>query len=366
LVNNKLRIDSTCSGTCTFTYVDEASSPLLSSISPSTITSGDINLTGERFDAGSTCEAVLVNRVTGVTTVLTPSSCTPTGIVAPVAGVESGYYFIKARTDDIGESNGEMVTVGAAVTTVVPTSLSIHGGQVTIQGNGLPSTWPSTHYNDFLLTANSKSFTLDVVSSSATELVINLPAVTASTEYVLTIKSPSGSIRTAMFSQTTAATPTVTVVSPTTASASGVVSVQLNRTASPSAEPEIVQVYSISNPDSIQTITAPTFGASTIDFDVTLKSGRYGFKLYDDVYGWYTSGDFIDVSKTGAYTVADFTTSFNGGQVVVSGADISEGATVTVNGQVGTFVSSTATDAIFSVPPLVTPSTQAAFKLRKN
>ncbi len=49
---------------------------------------------------------------------------------------------------------------------------------------------------------------------------------------------------------------------------------------------------------------------------MTLNSGRYGFRLYDDVYGWYqtTATTFLNVSRSGTYTIDNMMlTSYNGG-----------------------------------------------------
>jgi hypothetical protein len=75
----------------------------------------------------------------------------------------------------------------------------------------------------------------------------------------------------------------------------------------------------------------------------------------------------LTVSKAAsAYTAASTKTSFNGGVFTVTGDFIGNGATITVNGEKGVILSRTASSATFQVPKLVTPVTQAAFKLAKN
>jgi len=107
---------------------------------------------------------------------------------------------------------------------------------------------------------------------------------------------------------------------------------------------------------------------SQLAFNVTLNSGKYGFILYDDVYGWYTTAatSFITVSKSGTYSVTTTQTSFNGGAVTVTGNNIGNGAVLKINGLTGTVVSRTATEAIFNIPALVTLITQTSFTLAKN
>jgi len=101
---------------------------------------------------------------------------------------------------------------------------------------------------------------------------------------------------------------------------------------------------------------------------VTLNTGKYGLRLYDDVYGWYstTTASFLTVSKSGVYSVTTIQTSFNGGAVTVTGSDIGDGAILKINGLTGTVISRTATKAIFNIPVLITPVTQTSFNLAKN
>lgn len=106
-----------------------------------------------------------------------------------------------------------------------------------------------------------------------------------------------------------------------------------------------------------------------LTFSVTLNSGRYGFRLYDDLYGWYKTSNttFLNVSKTGTYSIASAVqTSFNGGLLTITGSDIGDGAFITVNGLRGNVVSRTSANATFAIPALITPASQTAFNLAKN
>jgi hypothetical protein len=126
-----------------------------------------------------------------------------------------------------------------------------------------------------------------------------------------------------------------------------------------------VTVFSTSNP--LFNISIPFVNLTTttpaITFSTVLNSGQYGFQLYDSVYGWYLCKSVLNVSPSGAYTVSNVQTSFNGGSVTFTGNNIGQGATVTVNGQIGVYISGNASAATFSVPALATKETQAAFSL---
>jgi hypothetical protein len=54
-----------------------------------------------------------------------------------------------------------------------------------------------------------------------------------------------------------------------------------------------------------------------------LNSGKYGFKLYDDIYGWFTCSGYITVANSGIYSIQNISTSFNGGVFTVTGENIS-------------------------------------------
>ena len=73
-----------------------------------------------------------------------------------------------------------------------------------------------------------------------------------------------------------------------------------------------------------------TYLETLINFSVTLNSGKYGFKLYDSLYGWYDTNCFITVANAGGYSVSSTVSSFNGGSFTVSGANISRAASIKV------------------------------------
>jgi hypothetical protein len=53
--------------------------------------------------------------------------------------------------------------------------------------------------------------------------------------------------------------------------------------------PEKIEIYSLSNPNFIYKVSSWTNSTTQFSFTVTLNSGKYGFKIYDDLYGWYTT-----------------------------------------------------------------------------
>lgn len=177
-----------------------------------------------------------------------------------------------------------------------------------------------------------------------------------------------GVVKSIGFSQQTSSTPNVNMLSTPTISPNVASTVTLNRTNLATIAPETIQIYSLTNLGYVYDVATWTNTSSQISFSVTLNSGKYGFRLYDDVYGWYSTSatTVLSVSKSGTYTVSPIETSFNGGLITVTGNNIGDGAVIKVNGIKGNVQSRTATTAVFNVPKLVTALTQSSFKLAKN
>jgi hypothetical protein len=102
-LEDNLMADNTCGspGACVFNYIGSTGSPQLSSISINVISSGSVILTGNNLNLYPPL-VVLNNQLTGVVTVVTPTSYTATTIVFNVPNVESGPYNVNARLDPLG------------------------------------------------------------------------------------------------------------------------------------------------------------------------------------------------------------------------------------------------------------------------
>lgn len=198
---------------------------------------------------------------------------------------------------------------------------------------------------------------------------MTVPAGVSGRSYLFSITPPVGQAKSVSFSQQATSTPKANLTSSGVISPNTQTTVTLNNTLLGNTVPEIVQVYSLSNPDFVYNITSVTNSSTLLNFNLNLNSGKYGFRMFDDLYGWYsfTDGTFLSVSKSSTpYTISKTLTSFNGGLLTVTGDNIGEGATITINGLKGKVISKTPTEALFALPQLVTPITQTAFKLAKN
>ena len=226
------------------------------------------------------------------------------------------------------------------------------------------------------LSTSGRNIAIVVVSMTPTEIVLTIPAGPSGRTFNFSLTSPNGVSKYITFSQLKTGTPKIAIVGTASIDPQVETFIKLNQTNTNSPVstvlPELIQVYSVSNPNKIFTIqTNYTSNATVISFNVTLNTGKYGFKLFDEVAGWYDTTDvFLTVIKvnTTSYTLdqAVTKTSFNGGAVKINGANIGDGAVITVNGFKGPVVERTATYAIFKVPQLVTPASQTDFKLIKK
>ena len=143
-VSNKIIQDSTCGGSCSFTYNDEENSMKISTVNDTEVVSGDlVMITGENFDIGSPVVA-LTNRLTSVTTEVTPDSASATEVVFEVPNLDAGFYTMRTRVDPNGESNTKILQIGSTLTTS-SYDVSTEGGHVSIVGTGFPADdWPNS------------------------------------------------------------------------------------------------------------------------------------------------------------------------------------------------------------------------------
>lgn len=157
---------------------------------------------------------------------------------------------VRARIDPIGESNAIALTINHNIATASGSSYSANGAQVKITGSGFPSTWPNKHYNKISLVTGVKSLPLDIVSMTPTQIVLNLPRapLNSGRTYTFTIVNSMGTSKSIGLSQSASTTPTVNLVSSAIVAPNTVTNVILSRTNMNTTYPEIIQLYSVSNP----------------------------------------------------------------------------------------------------------------------
>ena len=103
ILENRLMVDNTCGGSCDFSYLASSSSPSLTTISPSTISSGTITLVGTNLDLIASKPVIVVQNVdTGAIYTVAAATANATTLTFTLPKVESGYYNVRARLDPIG------------------------------------------------------------------------------------------------------------------------------------------------------------------------------------------------------------------------------------------------------------------------
>lgn len=217
LLTNRLMVDNTCGGSCGFSYLTEAQSPTLTSMSANTITSGNIVLNGTNFNLGSPV-VVLTNLNTSLVTLVTPSSVSSTSLTFAVPSIEAGQYNVKVRVDPTGETNAYRLVVNAAITSNSPTSISTSGGRFTITGTGLPNGWPNKYFA-LTITQNKAVIQPNIFASSPTSFVVVIPASTSGDVFIVSLTTPNSQVLTSTATALTNSTPVLILSTPTTAAA---------------------------------------------------------------------------------------------------------------------------------------------------
>lgn len=98
-------------------------------------------------------------------------------------------------------------------------------------------------------------------------------------------------------------------------------------------------------------------------FAATLSAGSYKLRVSTTPYGYIAFNSTIDVLKPDNFVTSPQNLSFNGGNYTIAASYLSPVSYITVNGFKGRVVSYSTSSVTYSVPPLLTTDTQAAFNL---
>jgi hypothetical protein len=189
VLTNRLMVDNTCGGTCSFSYIAEGQSPTLTKMSTNSITTGSIVLNGTNFSLGTPI-VILTNLNTSLATKVTPTGVTATSLTFAVPSVESGQYDVKVRIDPIGETNSYLLVINAAITAKSPSTISVNGGRFVITGSGLPNGWPNINFA-LTVTQNKVVIQPSIFAATPTSFVVVLPTSTSGDSFSVTLKTPN-------------------------------------------------------------------------------------------------------------------------------------------------------------------------------
>lgn len=248
----------------------------------------------------------------------------------------------------------------AQIIAKTPASLSTKGGKFTITGTGLPETWPNPNW--ILIYSKNKIFTQsEVLSTSPTSIVFNIPACSDKDLFNATFITPTASTIGMTLTASSSSTPAISLTTPASVAA-GSLSFSFTQTTLTSAVPDYVEVFSIYNPSEFYKYSV-TGSAGTVQFTATLAGGKYGFRFFYSSYGWSNCPSTVTVTIASPTAPSLLQGSYNGGSFVLSGANLSPSGTVKINGVKTRLSDINANSATAIIPPFVTANTQTKFGL---
>ena len=376
VVSTRLLLLNKCTGSCSFTYLDTASSPALSAISTSaTSVEGTntkaITLTGTTLiDTNSFADVGLKHSITKATTAVAATSSSATSVVFDlVSSIVSGSYLVSVR-NAIGGTNAKTLAVEWAAGTQSWSSsgASTAGGVISLtNGGGYPASIDGVSFS-IAITSGGLPIPVNIVSCCASNAVdLLIPAAADGTVFTITFKGPVNTI-TKTYTAATASTPTASLTS--AASVSGG-SNTIVFSATNAVAATISSIKLVSTIDSTQSIDIPAntwavsgSGATAVTtFTATLTAGSYKIQANTE-NGFIAIAETINVQMPGNANAATQQMSFNGGTYTLAGSNLSPSSYITVNGFKGNLVTLTASEAVYQVPPQVAANTQSTYSLK--
>ena len=361
VVTTRLVVQSKCEGTCKFTYLDSASSPAISTL---TAASGVVTINGTSLTAGSSCSIVLVNGISGTTTVLAATTCAPTSATWTIpTTVVSANYQLKIRSE-IGESNAKALTINWAAGSADRWSGSTVGTILKFTGgSGYPVNLSDPAFSVATVDKLGVVTRAKVISCcTSNALTILAPGGSNNVSYAVWFYGPVKSWKVGDFTPYNNYTATISINSSTTVPA-GSNTITLTKTNAVSNTITGIQLVSTKDPTSIITVsTWTTVDPTTFTFTETLPAGSYSLRITGAIY-YFSCTDNLKVSAPGSLTSSTDSYSYNGGYYKITGAGLSPVSQITVSGFVGKISQYTNTEVTYRLPALVTTETQKAYNL---
>lgn len=361
VVTTRLVVQSKCEGTCKFTYLDSASSPAISTL---TAASGVVTINGTSLTAGSSCSIVLVNGISGTTTVLAATTCAPTSATWTIpTTVASANYQLKIRSE-IGESNAKALTINWAAGSADRWSGSTVGTILKFTGgSGYPVNLSDPAFSVATVDKLGVVTRAKVISCcTSNALTILAPGGSNNVSYAVWFYGPVKSWKVGDFTPYNNYTATISINSSTTVPA-GSNTITLTKTNAVSNTITGIQLVSTKDPTSIITVsTWTTVDPTTFTFTETLPAGSYSLRITGAIY-YFSCTDNLKVSAPGSLTSSTDSYSYNGGYYKITGAGLSPVSQITVSGFVGKISQYTNTEVTYRLPALVTTETQKAYNL---
>jgi hypothetical protein len=359
VVTTRLIIQSQCTGTCTFTYLNNANSPNLTTL---TTSSNIINLAGTSFTSNSTCNISLTNTATSLVSVIPSINCTATSAAFTVpSSIISGNYDLRIRSE-IGESNPLPLKVKLSLGTSDSGSGSTGGTIVTISGgSGYPINLDNPLFSVFLTDGANKQVPVKVLSCCTNNvLVVLMPPAKDTSYFKINVKGPVNSVSTSFI--TYAVYTAVIELSSNSTVPAGPNNITLHQTNAYSNPIQAINFISTKDPSYVISASNWTTNGSTTDLTVTLNAGAYTIQVRGATK-FYNCTSTIFVSMPINVITTPQSSSFNGGSFTINANYLSPVSDILVNSLRGKIISYDGAHATYQLPPLLTTLTQSTYGL---
>jgi hypothetical protein len=362
-VTGRALIDSTCEGTCTFTYNADTPPTVSTPNSLNFVGSNSYTLTGTGFVNNGITPTVIVGDTTATVTSSTNTSVT---FIYPM--LRSGAYPLNVYVDGIGYAVPTFnTTTSLNVTGLSNQTGSRIGNIIYLQGNGLIETDDPAF--SLTIKRSSVSYPYTIIVDSPNQLGVQFMG--GSNSYVYTFNYTYGNTS-FVFNYTTLNTSTVSVTFNSPASIAHTPGLVLNftRTNLISTPPTNVTAIPLTATGAqftvgipLNIISASIYNGSILVDGSPLGAGKYNISIYFPVYGYGAVNGSLEIQAP-VYTVPNVVSSYQGGKLLtVSGNGLSSVSQLSVGGLNANLVSSSSSSLVYQVPPYVTQLSQDTYNI---
>jgi hypothetical protein len=328
--------DSSCSGTCLFTYDNTTSPDILPPLTTSFSSSVPLTMTGQRLVNAGVLPVVTVGQTTAAVTAATDDS-----VSFAFPAMYQGTYYLNIYVDGIGYANPTEVTVSSSLSGPSPSSGSTVGNIIQLQGSGLVDP-TSDNFLFSIQTNTGEQAPFTIISSTPSTLTFKLMSEEPM-NYMIKYGNSQFNYQT-----TVAATPSVTLTGPMTRTYDPAGLTLTLMRANTSLTVSDISAYPIdSNGDRFGPSIPLVLDSSNADGSLTvnasaLTAGRYKFEIMFPGYG-YATADPVEITNT-VTTPADVVTGYAGGSLLtVTGTGLSSFSQLLVEGVPASLVSAATT-----------------------
>ena len=363
VVVGRAMIDSTCEGSCTFTYNNDTPPTVQTPNSLNFVGGSSYVLSGTQFTRNGVAPKVKVGDVYA-----TVVSSTATSVTFIYPSLVAGTYPLNVYVDGVGYASPTInSTTNLNVTGLSNATGSLIGNIIYINGNGLiPST--NSGFN-LTITRSSIKYPYTIVSDTPSQLGVKFMGGVNS--YVFTFNyAYNGAVFSFNYTTLNTSTPKINLVGSASIVYTSNLVINLTRTTFITTVPTTVTAIPITTtgaqfapeiPLSITTINSFS-GAFEVDGS-SLGAGKYNFTVYMPAYGYATVNSSLEIQAS-PYTVNSVVSAYQGGKLfTVIGNGLSAASRLEIGGLKAALVSSSPTSLVYTVPPYVTKQSQDEYKL---